>query len=277
MTAVVTLPTVPTAAAPGHAWRGILASEWTKVRSVRSTFWTLFASAVLTIGLGAIFCAVFVAQYTNIDRQSRLDFDAASFSLNGGILAQLAVAVLAVLVITNEFGTGMIRTSFVAVPNRLAMLGAKAAVLAGVVFAVTLGACMTAFFVGQAILSAKDVGVGIGSPNALRSIVGTSLYLTILALLAMGIGSMLRKTAGGITAVVGVLFVLPALSVLLPSSLDDAQKYLPSNAAQSMLTGGAQPRSGPAILSPWIGLGVFALYAAAALAGAAYLLVRRDP
>jgi ABC-2 type transport system permease protein len=277
MTAVTTLPAAIASAPTGGAWRGVVASEWTKIRSVRSTFWTLAAAAVLTIGLGAIFCAVFVAQFSHISEQSLLDFDAASFSLNGGILAQLAIAVLGVLVITNEFGTGMIRTSFVAVPNRLGVLGAKAAVLAAVTFAVTLSACTAAFFIGQAILSAKDVGVGLGSPNALRSLVGTALYLTILALLAMGIGSMLRKTAGGITAVVGVLFVLPALSALLPDSLETVQKFLPSNAAQSMLTGGTQPHDGPAILSPWIGLGVFALYAVAALGGAAYLLVRRDP
>jgi hypothetical protein len=256
---------------------GLLAAEWTKVRSVRSTFWTLLAGVVLTVGLGAIICAVFAAQYAHVGREDRLAFDAASFSLTGGILAQLAVAVLGVLVITSEFGSGMIRTSFVAVPQRLGVLAAKAAVFAALVFIVMLGACTAAFAIGQAILSSKDIGVGIGAPHAVRSIVGTSLYLTILGLLALGIGSMLRKTAGAVTAVVGILFVLPALSALLPSSIEVVQRYLPSNAAQSMLTGGVQPSDGTVILSPWIGLGVFALYAAAALGGAAYLLVRRDP
>jgi ABC-2 type transport system permease protein len=255
----------------------LLAAEWTKLRSVRSTFWTLLAAVVLTIGIGAIICAVWVAQYSHIKPQDRASFDAASFSLTGGILAQLAIAVLGVIVITSEFGTGQIRTSFIAVPQRLAVLASKAAVLAATIFVVTLAAGGTAFFVGQLILSSKHIGVGIGSPHAIRSIVGTSLYLTSLGLLALGIGSLLRKTAGGITAVVGMLFVLPALAALLPSSLDVVQRYLPSNAAQSMLTGGVQPSDGSAILSPWVGLGVFALYAAIALGGAAYLMVRRDP
>jgi ABC-2 type transport system permease protein len=278
--AVLDLPTSRPSSLPRPTSRlatDLLAAEWTKLRSVRSTFWTLLAATVLTVGLGAIICAVFAAQWANLDRQTKLDFDAASFSLTGGILAQLAIAVLGVLVITSEFGSGMIRTSFIAVPQRLGVLAAKAAVFAAATFVVTLAACVTAFAIGQAILSTKHIGVGIGSPHALRSIVGTALYLTVLGLLALGIGSLLRKTAGAITAVVGILFVLPALSALLPSSLDPVQRFLPSNAAQSMLTGGVQPHDGTVVLSPWIGLGVFALYAVAALAGAAYLLVRRDP
>jgi ABC-2 type transport system permease protein len=278
--AVVDLPTAHPSSLPRPTTRmatDLLGAEWTKLRSVRSTFWTLLAAAVLTIGLGAIICAVFAAQYAHVDRQTKLDFDAASFSLTGGILAQLAIAVLGVLVITSEFGSGMIRTSFIAVPQRLHVLAAKASVFAAVTFVVTLAACAAAFTIGQAILSTKHIGVGFGSPHVLRSIIGTALYLTLLGLLALGIGSLLRKTAGAITAVVGILFVLPALSALLPSSLDPIQRFLPSNAAQSMLTGGVQPHDGTVILAPWIGLGVFGLYAVAALAGASYLLVRRDP
>jgi ABC-type transport system involved in multi-copper enzyme maturation permease subunit len=254
----------------------VLSSEWTKVRSVRSTYWTLFAAAAITIAVSAIACSIYVAQFANLSAQDRADLDPASLSLTGGILAQLAIAVLGVLVITSEYGSGMIRTTFAAVPQRLTVLGAKAAVFAAVTLVVTSAACVAAFLLGQAILSSKDAGVAINAPNALRTIIGTCLYLTGLGLLALGLGTLIRKTAGAITAVVGVIFVLPALSELLPSSLDGVRQVLPGNAAEAMLTGSTPGPGDPAILSAWVGLGVFLLYAVVALALAAMALVRRD-
>ncbi|HLJ07121.1 MAG TPA: ABC transporter permease subunit [Acidimicrobiia bacterium] len=253
----------------------VLTSEWTKIRSVRSTYWTLFAAAATTIGLSAIVCAVYVAQYDHLTAKDKVGFNPASMSLTGGILAQLAIAVLGVLVITGEYGSGMIRSTFAAVPQRLTVLAAKATVFTAVTVAVTTTACFAAFFIGQGILSAKGIGVSLGSPEALRTVVGTGLYLAILGLLALGLGTLIRKTAGAITAVVGILFVLPVLSQLLPSSMDAIRKYLPSNAGQAIVTGGSTARGGTT-LSPWLGLGVFFLYAAAALGAAAFTLVRRD-
>lgn len=266
--AVRTKPTGPIVA-------NVLASEWTKIRSVRSTYWTLIAAAAITIGLSAIVCAVFVAQYDNLRPEDKAAFNAASVSLTGGILAQLAIAVLGVLVITSEYASGMIRTTFAAVPQRLTVLGAKATVFGAVTLAVTIPACFIAFFVGQAILSSKGVDVGIGAPDALRTVVGTSLYLTILGLLALGIGTLIRKTAGAISAVVGMLFVLPAVASFLPSSMEAVQKFLPSNAGTAIIGGGTRA-GGPDSLSPWVGLGVFFLYAIVALVAGAFTLVRRD-
>jgi len=275
---VVEVPTmvVPVRMKPkGRVATNVLASEWTKMRSVRSTYWTLLAAAVLTIGLSAIVCAVYVAQYAHLSAKDRIGFNAASTSLTGGVLARLAIAVLGVLVITSEYGSGMIRTTFAAVPQRLTVLAAKAAVFAVVTLEVTMVACFIAFFTGQAILSTKGIGVTIDSPNALRTVVGTSVYLTVLGLLALGIGALIRRTAGAITAVVGMIFVLPGLAALLPSSLDAVPKFLPSNAGQAII--GESSRSGsPAGLSPWVGLGVFILYAIAALLAAAFTIVRRD-
>lgn len=252
----------------------VLTSEWTKIRSVRSTYWTLLCAAATIIGLSAIVCAVYVAQYENMTLQDKSGFDAASASLVGGILAQLAIAVLGVLVITSEYGSGMIRATFAAVPQRLTVLAAKATVFTAVTIAVTTTACFAAFFIGQGILSAKDVGVSLGDSNALRTVVGTGLYLAVLGLLALALGTLIRKTAGAITAIVGVLFVLPVLTSFLPSSMDAIQKYLPTNAAQTILSGNAP--SGDDRLSAWLGLGVFFLYAAVALGAAAVTLVRRD-
>lgn len=253
----------------------VLASEWTKIRSVRSTYWTLIAAAAITIGLSAIVCEVFVAQYDNLRPDDKAAFNAASLSLTGGVLAQLAIAVLGVLAITSEYASGMIRTTFAAVPQRLTVFAAKAAVFTAVTLAVMIPACFIAFFVGQAILSSKGIDVGIGAPDVLRAVIGTGLYLAILGLLALGIGTLIRKTAGAITAVFGMLFVLPVVVSLLPSSMAAVQKFLPSDAGQAIIFGGTTG-GGPDELSPWVGLGVFFLYAIVALVAGAFTLVRRD-
>jgi len=268
--------TVAVAQVPaGRLLTNVLSSEWTKIRSVRSTYWTLFAAAATTIGLSAIVCAVVVAQFAHLSTKERAVFNPASASLTGGILAQLAIAVLGVLVISSEYGTGMIRTTFAAVPQRLTVLAAKVAVFAGVTLGVTTASCFVAFFIGQAMLSARGVGVSIGAPNALRTVVGTALYLVTLGLVALGIGALIRKTAGAISAVVAMIFVLPALSSFLPSSLGAVQKFLPTNAGQAIIDG-AHRSGGPPSLSPWVGLGVFFLYAVVTLVAAGYTLVRRD-
>jgi ABC-2 type transport system permease protein len=259
----------------GRIAGNVLASEWTKIRSVRSTYWTLFSAAAMTIGLSAIICAVYVGQWAHMSAKSKVGFNPASLSLTGGVLAQLAIAILGVLVITSEYGSGMIRTTFAAVPQRRLVLAAKATVFTAVTLVVTMTACFVAFFIGQMILSAKHLNVGIGAPGALRTVVGTGLYLAILGLLALGIGTLIRKTAGAISAVVGMIFVLPVLASLLPSSMATIVKFLPSNAGQAIINGGTNAR-GVEELSPWLGLGVFALYAVVALGAAAFTLKRRD-
>lgn len=271
------IPTVGAAARTRPAGRivtNVLAAEWTKIRSVRSTYWTLFGAAVTTIGLSAIICAVSVAQWADMGPADKAGFNPASLSLTGGILAQIAIAVLGVLVITSEYGSGMIRTTFSAVPQRLTVLAAKATVFAAVTFGVTTSTCFIAFFIGQAILSTEGIGVGIGAPDALRTVVGTGLYLTVLGLLALGIGTLIRKTAGAITTMFGVIFVLPIIAALLPSSMNAVGKYLPTTAGEAIISGGGV--EGANSLSPWVGFGVFCLYAIVALGAAAFTLVRRD-
>lgn len=252
---------------------GVLRSEWTKLRSVRSTYWTLFSAAVAIIGLSAIACAVYVAQYDHVNLKDRATFDAASFSLIGGVLGQLAIAVLGVLIIGSEYSSGMIRTTLSAVPRRLNVLAAKGVVFAGVTLLVMTAASFAAFFVGQAILSTKGIGVGLDAPGALRVVVGTGLYLAVLGILALGLGTIIRKTAGAITAVFGILFILPAIAALLPSSLSEIPKFLPGSAGQALISG---TRRGADLLSPWAGFGVFCLYAVAAMVIGGVLLARRD-
>lgn len=270
------MPTAGAAADPkpgGRIAPDVVRSEWTKLRTVRSTYWTLVVAAVTTVGFSAIVCSVYVAQLANMSVRDRATFDAASFSLTGGFLAQLAIAVLGVLVVTSEYSSGMIRATFAAVPQRLTVLAAKSAVFAGVTLVVTTAACFVAFLVGQAILSTKGIGIAIGAPGALRTVVGTGLYLAVLGLLALGVGGIIRKTAGGIATVFGLIFVLPGLASLLPSSMNAVQKFLPSNAGQALISG---TRRSSSDLSPWVGFGVFCLWAIAALVAAGATLVRRD-
>ncbi len=254
----------------------LMRSEWTKFWTVRSSYWTLFASVAALIGLSAILCAVYVAQYAHTSAIDKATFDPASFSLTGFFLAQLAIGVLGVLVITNEYGSGMIRSTFAAVPQRLTLLAVKAGVFAAITFVVTTSACFIAFILGQSILSSKGVGTSLGAPNVLRTVIGTGVYLALLGLLALGLGTIIRKTAGAIAAVFGLVLVVPPLVSLLPGSMNAVQKYLPSNAGQALISTGRHGTTTTPQLAPWAGFGVFCLWAAAALVIAGVMLVRRD-
>jgi ABC-type transport system involved in multi-copper enzyme maturation permease subunit len=266
----------PRAKPSGRILPDLLHSEWTKLRTVRSSYWTLLSAVVAMVGLSAILSAVYVAQYAHVSASDRATFDPASFSLTGSFLAQLAIAVLGVLVITNEYGSGMIRATLAAVPQRLNVLASKAAVFAGVTLVVSTVACFVSFFVGQWILSSKGVGTTLGADNGLRTVLGTALYLAVLGLLALGIGSIIRKTAGAIAAVLGLILVVPVIASLLPSSMNAFEKFLPSNAGQALINGGSRHGSTTPQLAPWAGFGVFCLWAAASLIVAGVLLVRRD-
>jgi ABC-2 type transport system permease protein len=252
----------------------VMRSEWTRLRTVRSTYWTLFSAAVAMVGLAAIVCLVEVAQFDKLTARDKAAFNPITFSLVGGGLSQLAVGVLGILVITNEYASGMIRTTFAATPQRVSVLAAKAIVFSAVAFVVTTLAAFAAFFVGQAILARKDLGVTISAPGALRSVIGTGLYLGVLGLLSLGLGTILRRTAGAIAALFGILFIAPLIVSLLPSSINGIQKYLPSNAGQELIFGSGSSTSD--VLSPWIGFGVFCLWALVTLGIAAVVLVRRD-
>jgi ABC-type transport system involved in multi-copper enzyme maturation permease subunit len=248
-------------------------SEWTKLRSVRSTYWTLLAAVVGMVGIAGLLSAVYVNRYDQLSALEKATFNATRFSLNGVFLAQLAIGVLGVLLITTEYSTGMIRATLAAVPKRRTVLVAKSAVFATVTAVIGIAASFGAFFLAQSILSSKGIAAHIGDPGVLRSVVGAGLYLTVLGLLAMGLGTLIRHSAGAIAAVFGLIFVLPGIVAALPASWSDAiSKYLPSNAGLALVGTGR----GGSTLSPWVGFAVFCAYAAAALIAAAVMLNRRD-
>lgn len=251
----------------------VLRSEWIKLRTLRSTFYTLIAGMVALIGFGVLFCAVTANRWPHMSAGDRADFEPGQTSLQGFFLAQLAVGVLGVLMITGEYATGMIRATLAAVPRRLPVLWAKAGLYAAVTWVLMTAGALVAFLIGQALLSPKHIGASLSDPGMTRMVLGAGLYLTVVGLLGVAIGALVRNTAGGIAAVFGLLLVLPVLAEALPSSWGDSiNKYLPSNAGQSLISLHQEAHT----LAPWSGFLVFCLYAAAALAAAAVLLKRRD-
>ena len=198
-------------------------------------------------------------------------FDPISASIGGFVLAQLALGVLGALAVTSEYSTGMIRTTFTAAPQRGTVIAAKAAVFAAASFVVGAVVSLLTFLVGQAILG--DRGVSLAAPGALRAVVGVGVYLGLLGILAVGLGTIIRRSAGAIAVLVGLLFVLPAFAGLLPASIRDAvAKLLPYNAGQAIFK---TAHTGLTLSAP-LGFAVFALYAAAALAIGIVLVRRRD-
>jgi ABC-type transport system involved in multi-copper enzyme maturation permease subunit len=248
----------------------VLNSEWTKFRSLRSTVTTLLVATVLMVGLGAMFAAITAGQSSGLEPGAT----AISTSLTGTFFAQLAIGVLGVLLITGEYSTGMIRSSLTVVPRRLPMLWGKLAVFALSVFVVTLIASVSSFFVGQALLSGRNLQASLTDPGAVRSVVGAALYLTVAGITALALGALMRNTAAAITTFVAVYFVIPPMTNLLPRSLTDHfVQYLPSNAGAVLMDGTfgiAHP------LTPWTGFAVMCGFAAVLVGLAARRLRRAD-
>jgi len=247
-------------------------SEWTKLRSVRSTRWSLLAAVGFTIGIAALACAVVSHHWPQMSAQERADFHPLEPNLAGVQLAQLALGVLGVLVITAEYSTGMIRASITAVPHRLPVLWGKTVVYGLVTLALMIPSTLIAFVVGESIFSGRHINVAFTAPGVARAVVGAALYLTVVGLFGLGLGAIVRNTAGGIATFAGIMFVLPPLMNVLPTSWNNAASpYLPLAAGEAIMSTTAGHH-----LRPWVGLGLLCVYAAAALAIASVLLVRRD-
>lgn len=275
MSADVAAP-APTGAVPqsGVTALRVVRSEWTKLWTLRSSRWSLLAAVLSMALLGIGVAAVQMSRWSTLSIHDRTAFDSIDVGVGGYHLAQLAVGVLGVLVISGEYTTGMIRSSLMAVPRRLPVLWAKAGVFAAVTFVLMLVASFISFFVVQAIVMKHHQQVTIGDPHALRAVVGTALFLTVLGVLAVGLGGLLRNTAGGIASFVGILFVLPGIVAILPSSLGDSiNPYLPLNAGFTVATSTFEDSHH---LSPWGGFALFCAYAAIAMVGASIGMARRD-
>jgi ABC-2 type transport system permease protein len=263
--------------ASGRAgFRGTLASEFTKIRSVRSTYWTLLVLLVVSIGIGAAITGGTAANWSHTAPSDRLSFDPTQASVAGLFyLGQLVIVVFGAMTLTAEYSTGMIRTSLTAMPRRTVVYAAKAVVFAVVALVVTFAAAFVSFFHGQALLASTHDTATLSQPNVLRAVVGSALYVTLCGLFAFAIGAIVRHTAGTITAVIGLLFVIPILVHLLPQSwYQDVTRWLPDAAGRALsVTVGPPP---PHLFSAWTQFAVFAVYTAVLLVVGAVLFRKRD-
>jgi ABC-type transport system involved in multi-copper enzyme maturation permease subunit len=249
---------------------GVLLSEWTKFRSLRSTVYSLSAAVIFMIGLGALITAASLNQPGGLEPGQ----SGTSSSLSGLFFAQLAIGVLGVSLITGEYSTGMIRSSLTAVPRRLPMLWGKLAVFAGVVLLTMLVASFAAFFAGQAVLRGQQMEASLADPGALQAVFGAALYITVAGIAALALGALLRNITAAMTTFVTVFFVVPTLTLLLPAAVTDQfVQYLPSSIG-GVLTGGTSGVAHP--LAPWTGFAVLCGYTAILIGFAAWRLRSKD-
>jgi ABC-2 type transport system permease protein len=251
---------------------GTLRSELTKILSVRSTYWTLLAQVVASIGWAVLFCVGTVAHLSGAGK-----VNAAWASLMGQVsLGELIIVVLGALVITSEYSTGMIRTSLTAMPRRSVLYAAKAIVFAAVTLTISLITSFVDFFVGQAILATRHLNTTLAQPGVLRAVLLSAAIVTVFGLLAYGTGAIIRHTAGAITSMIGVIFLIPLLAQALPTPwYHDIARWLPGGQALTPIASSAAPVTSY-LFSAWGEFAVFCGYAAALLALGAWLFVRRD-
>ena len=298
---MTTVSPAPAAQAPApiqarhSGFAGVMLAEWTKIRSVRSTVWTLIIFVVLSLGLSALFTWLTLNALNNGssgEGASAIVTDPVNLILGTGLgLGQLAICVLGVLVITSEYSTGAIRSALLAVPRRYPVMLAKGLVFAALVIVVGELVAFLSFFIGMAIVNGHvvtlhrhvaghavtvhhTITVSLSQPGVLQAVVGSGLYLTVLGLFALAIGGLIRHTAGAITAVIGMVLVIFPLANLLPSSWGaHIHAYLPTIAGQLITQD--KPAAGQ-LLSAWQGFGVFCAWTVLLLAAATFLLQKRD-
>jgi len=252
----------------------VVRSEWTKLWSLRSTRWTLLVSVIAMAGLGPLVAAVQMSRWNQLDFHARATYDSIDTAVGGWHLAQLAIGVLGVLVISGEYSTGMVRSSLMAVPRRLPVVWAKLIVFAAVTFTLMLVSGLISFFAVQSIVTQHHVQHGLGDAGALRTVIGAALYQTVLGLLCVGLGTILRNTAGAIATFVALLFVLPGISAILPASVNNSiSPYLPLNAGTTVAS---HHFDNPNHLSVWGGFALLCGYALVAIALGAMTIMRRD-
>ncbi|MGW3954984.1 ABC transporter permease [Streptomyces sp. NPDC004752] len=250
----------------------VIRSEWTKIRSVASTVWTLSLAVVVTIALGILISALSRSQFDDMSAQDRLSFDATYVSFAGMSLGQLAMIVFGVLVVSNEYSTGMIRVSLAAVPRRGTFLFSKIAVATGLALVVGLATSFAAFFLGQAMLGSHRTQ--LGDPGVLRAVVGGGLYMTLIAVFSMGVAAMLRSPMLSLGVLMPFFFLISNILGNVHATKRIGQ-FLPDQAGSRIMQ--VVPRvDDDTPYGPWGGLGIMVLWALAAVIGGYVLLKRRD-
>jgi ABC-2 type transport system permease protein len=278
MTAVMGTGLAPAQAKPAPATVAgpvtqvrVIRAECTKLRALRSTRWCALAAAALIVGLGALIAGSGTAYHVSPGNTAAYGV---SVALLGVLFAQLVVGVVGVLAFSGEYGTGMIRATLAVVPARLPVLWAKMIALAGLVLPMTLLCAVADFLAAAAIVSSRGGSVlSLTDPGVLRTVAGSSLYLTVVAIIGLALGALLRKTAAGLSVFAAVFFVIPVIVPALPHTITGWAPYLPSNAGGALW---GSPLDSAHALSPWTGFAVLCGYAVVLTALAAWRLRRRD-
>ncbi|UYQ64433.1 ABC transporter permease [Streptomyces peucetius] len=252
----------------------VLRSEWTKIRTVASTRWTLISALVVTVAMSAALCALMNATFDDLPPAERLTFDPTLISFSGLVLGQLAMVVFGVLVVGTEYSSGMIRTSLAAVPQRATFIFSKIAVAGLLALAVGMATSFLTFFLGQALLG--EHRTTIGEENVLRAVVGGGIYMGLMALFSMGVATMLRSSMLSLGILMPFFFLVSQILSAVPGARDVA-RYFPDQAgAKIMQVVPNAMNSGDSPYGPWTGLGIMVLWVAAALAGGLLVLKKRD-
>ncbi|WP_031518436.1 ABC transporter permease [Streptomyces sp. NRRL F-5123] len=250
----------------------VLLSEWTKIRSVRSTIWTLVLSFLMTVALGSIICLVFNNTWDSLSSHDQATFDPTATGFAGMQLGQLALIVFGVLVIASEYSTGMIRTSLAAVPQRSAFYASKVAVAGGLALVASMATSFVVFFLGQALLGSHKAK--ISDPGVLRAVVGAGIYSTLLVLLCVGAAAILRSPMLSLGILMPFFFLVSPILAAVPK-VKSVAHYFPDQAGQQVVrvvTTNDEHLS----YGPWGGIGIMALWVLAALIGGYVVLRQRD-
>ncbi|NUP00828.1 MAG: ABC transporter permease subunit [Nonomuraea sp.] len=250
----------------------VIRSEWTKIRSVASTVWTLSLAVVVTIALGMLISALSKNEFDTMDRRDQLSFDPTFISFAGMSLGQLAMIVFGVLVVSNEYSTGMIRSSLAAVPQRGTFLFSKIAVATGLALVVGVATSFVTFFLGQAMLGEHKAQ--IGDPGVLRAVIGGGLYMTLIAMFSMGVAAMLRSPMLSLGILMPFFFLVSNILGNV-SATEKIGRYLPDQAGSKIMQV-VTPVDDDTPYGPWGGLGIMALWVLAAIAGGYATLKKRD-
>jgi ABC-2 type transport system permease protein len=250
----------------------VIRSEWTKIRSVASTVWTLSLAVVVTIALGMLISALSKSEFDRMDERDRLSFDPTFISFAGMSLGQLAMIVFGVLVVSNEYSSGMIRTSLAAVPQRGTFLFGKLAVATALALAVGMATSFAAFFLGQAMLG--ELRASLGDPGVLRAVLGGGIYMTLIAMFSMGVAAMLRSPMLSLGILMPFFFLISSILGNVPAT-EKVGRFLPDQAGSRIMQV-VTPVDDDTPYGPWGGLLIMLAWVAAAVAGGYLVLKRRD-
>ncbi|UQX03033.1 ABC transporter permease subunit [Streptomyces sp. RerS4] len=256
------------------AFSAVLRSEWTKIRTVASTSWTLASALVVTVGISSALCGFIASNFEGMPKEQQVSFDPTLSSFAGMSLGQLAMIVFGVLVVGSEYSSGMIRTSLAAVPARASFLFGKLTVATALALVVGLATSFLSFFMGQAILG--DHSIGIGEDNVLRAVIGAGFYMALIALFSMGFTAILRSPMLALGILMPFFFLVSNILGAVSATRKVAQ-YFPDQAGSRIMQVVPGGMDGPETpYGPWGGLGIMLLWVVASVLGGYLVLKRRD-